>query len=109
MLRLAISVVLLAACGSSAKGPAWPKLSEAETDGGESLAPQKVSPLAASEAADDDDDDKETDAAETSDDKSSDKSDDASDDSDTSTTPTVTAPEEVINLDDLTIEIDDDD
>ncbi|HWO17531.1 MAG TPA: hypothetical protein VNO30_02105 [Kofleriaceae bacterium] len=45
---------LLAGCGGSrAHGPAWPKLSEPETDGGESLAPRNASSVAAIEDADD--------------------------------------------------------
>ena len=44
----------LAACGGSrASGPAWPKPSPSETDGGESLAPSQASSVAAIEKADD--------------------------------------------------------
>jgi hypothetical protein len=107
MLRVAISVVLLAACGSRAPAPAWPKTADAETDGGESLSPKKSSPLAASDVADDDDDDivvaKPADkpaTKATADDKTAETSK-------APTTPTVTAPDDVINLDDLVIEIDD--
>lgn len=58
MLRKAVLagvlVSLLAACGGSRdRGPAWPKLHESETDGGESLAPRQQSSVAAIEDADD--------------------------------------------------------
>ncbi len=104
MLRIAILVGLLSACGGGGnKGPAWPKSSSDGPDGGESLAPRVASPLAANELKDDDKDD--------DDDKSSTKDDAKTDDdkSETSkgTSPTVTAPEDVINLDDLVIEVDD--
>ena len=49
-----VLISLLIGCGGGrAQGPAWPKLSEPETDGGESLAPQKESSVAAIEDADD--------------------------------------------------------
>lgn len=102
MLRVAISLVLLTACGSTARGPAWPKIAEKESDGGESLAPHKASPLETS--ASDDDDDIVIDTPEKPEVKATeeDKPADAA-----PATPTVTAPEDVINLDDLVIEIDD--
>jgi len=57
MIRLAalgVLVGMLVACGGSReRGPAWPKLHEAETDGGESLAPRQSSPVAAIEEAGD--------------------------------------------------------
>jgi hypothetical protein len=62
-MRLALAVFLLAAaCGAKpASGPAWPKMSERETDGGESIEPRAgASAIAAAAAADDaDDDDKD--------------------------------------------------
>ena len=56
-MRLAFALfILLSACGAKRSAPAWPKMTEKETDGGESLAPRaKASAVAA--AADDDDDD----------------------------------------------------
>ncbi len=46
--------ILLAACGGRpAGGPAWPKAHATEADGGESLAPQKASAVAAIEEAED--------------------------------------------------------
>jgi hypothetical protein len=55
MLRAALLAgILLAACGGShAGGPAWPKAHATESDGGESLAPQKASAVAAIEEAED--------------------------------------------------------
>jgi hypothetical protein len=105
MLRVAISLVLLSACGGNTPKAAWPKLTEKETDGGESLAPHKSSPLVTSEGSDDDvvvETPAEKPAAvKATDDKE--KPADAA----RPTTPTVTAPEDVINVDDLVIEIDD--
>ncbi|MBA2538015.1 MAG: hypothetical protein H0V17_00140 [Deltaproteobacteria bacterium] len=106
MLRVAISVVLLSACGSSARAPAWPKAAEADTDGGESLAPHKASPLATSDSSSDASDvvvdtSAEKPAVKATDDK------DKPAETPKPTTPTITAPEEVINVDDLVIEIDD--
>ena len=55
-MRLVLAIFLLAACSAKASsGPAWPRMTEKETDGGESLAPRaKASAVAASETADDD-------------------------------------------------------
>jgi len=54
MYRVALLVGILgfAACGGSARGPAWPKLTVAETDGGESLAPRKAASFSIEEAED---------------------------------------------------------
>ena len=55
--RLLLVVALaapLAACTSHvARGPAWPKLHEPATDGGESIAPREAHGAAATAAADD--------------------------------------------------------
>jgi hypothetical protein len=49
-----VLIGLLAGCGGGReRGPAWPKLSEREVDGGESLAPRQASSVAAIEDADD--------------------------------------------------------
>jgi len=105
MLRALVLVGLLGCAGTARGGPAWPKLSEPEVDGGESLAPRVRSPLAINDVADDD----------ATDDKSSSddvptvaKSDDATTDDDDKS-DTVTAPDDVINIDDIVIDIDDDD
>jgi hypothetical protein len=97
---------LAAACGGSgAKTPRWPQMAERGADGGESLAPRQ--PGVVVEKADDDDDDKEaaTPAAEVSEAKPAEAAKDAG------ATPTVStpvvAPEEVINIDEIVIEIED--
>ena len=49
-----VLVGMLVACGGSRdRGPAWPKPSPSETDGGESLAPRQPSAVAAIEEAGD--------------------------------------------------------
>jgi hypothetical protein len=49
-----VLALALAACGGSReRGPAWPKPSPSETDGGESLAPRQASSVAAIEESDD--------------------------------------------------------
>jgi hypothetical protein len=54
MLRTALLACLLAACGGSRdRGPAWPKPSPSETDGGETLEPRQASAVAAIEDAED--------------------------------------------------------
>src|SRR5688572_22801923 len=74
-MRLAFALfILLSACGAKRASPAWPKMTEKETDGGESLAPRAKASAVAAAAADKDDDadDDKADAkpaAEKSDDK----------------------------------------
>jgi len=52
-----VIAALLAACASSrAASPKWPKLTEHETDGGESLAPRKVVAVAADDVIEIDED-----------------------------------------------------
>ena len=103
MLRLAILVGLLSACGGSARGPAWPKTAGDGSDGGESIAPHKASPLASSES----DDDVVT--IDTPAEKPTAKPTDDSKPAETPrpTAPTITAPDDILNVDDLVIEIDD--
>ncbi len=102
MLRFALLIGFLTACGGTSKGPTWPKPSASDSDGGESLAPKPGSVAVSS--SDDDDDiviDKpaETPAAKAiTDDKPSESR---------PTAPTITAPDDVINTEDLVIEIDD--
>lgn len=105
MLRLAILVGLLSACGGSARGPAWPKSAGTGSDGGESIAPHKASPLASSDSDDDVitiDTPAEKPAA-----KSSTTDDSKPAETPRPTTPTITAPDDILNVDDLVIEIDD--
>jgi hypothetical protein len=40
LMRLMLLVLALAGCGSTARGPAWPKHAASGEDGGESLAPR---------------------------------------------------------------------
>lgn len=100
-----VLVLGLAACAARAQGPAWPKMAERDVDGGESLAPRQASivaeatPAAADAKPDDDTDDAKPEA----------KADDATDDAEPTLGEPVIAPEEVINVDDIVIEIDDDD
>lgn len=106
-MRLVLAVLLLAACSSKpAAAPAWPKMAERETDGGESLAPRaKASAVAA--AADDDDDDEKP--AAKSDDKPAAKPDAKPDAETPKPAATATqAPEEIIiTTEEIVIEIDD--
>jgi hypothetical protein len=102
MLRFALLISLLTACGGSAKGPSWPKSAGDGPDGGESLAPKPGS-VAVSAAADDVDDIVIDKPAE----KPALKTDDKPAESPRPTVPTVTAPDDVINTEDLVIEIDD--
>jgi hypothetical protein len=59
-MRLGLLVFALAACSSPASaGPAWPKSTARDVDGGESLAPRAAArTVATANAEDDDDDDK---------------------------------------------------
>lgn len=102
MLRVALLIGLLTACGGSAKGLTWPKASGDGPDGGESLAPKPGS--VAVSAADDDDDDIVVDKPV---EKPAVKSEDKPTESPRPTAPTVTAPDDIINTEDLVIEIDD--
>lgn len=64
-MRAVAVLLLLAACGrSSDAGPQWPKPSEKDSDGGESIAPHvaRGASGATTPAADDDDDDAKDDA-----------------------------------------------
>jgi hypothetical protein len=104
--RLAVASLLLAACTQSSRGPAWPKASDKSMDGGESLAPHKASPL--DDKSDDDDDvivmDDKPDKTEKPASKSEDK---PAATGDTPKSPTITAPDDILNVDDIIIDIDD--
>ncbi len=102
MVRLALLIGFLAACGGSSNGPTWPKSAGDGSDGGESLAPKPGS--VAVNSSDDDDvivveKPAEKLAAKATEDKPA--------ESPRLTVPTVTAPDDIINTDDLVIEIDD--
>ncbi len=104
-MRLVLAVLLLASCGAKSSAPAWPKMAERETDGGESLEPRaKASAVAAVEKAD------EPAAAKTDDkDKPAAKPDAAKPDAETPKPASTTqAPEEIIiTTEEIVIEIDD--
>lgn len=54
--RLVLALVLAGCASHSASGPAWPKSSHGDDDGGESIAPRVVRPVeAAADKSDDDD------------------------------------------------------
>lgn len=96
-----VLVLGLAACAARAHGPAWPKMAEREVDGGESLAPRQPSVIAEAKpdvapkpavGAD-------TEAAPAA----------TTGDAQPTLGEPVIAPEEVIEVDDIIIEINDDD
>jgi hypothetical protein len=102
MRRALLLVILIAGCGArSSSGPAWPKMTEKETDGGESLAPRSGATSVAAASDDDDDDVKVVPAA------AADKPAAAVDKPATVGTPTVTAPDDPITVEEIVIEIDD--
>lgn len=101
MVRLALLIGLLTACGGSSKGPTWPTSAGDGSDGGESLAPKPGS-VAVNAVADDDDDD----VVDKPVDKPAVKAEDKPAES-RPTAPTITAPDDIINTEDLVIEIDD--
>ncbi|CAN5766565.1 hypothetical protein BH11MYX2_BH11MYX2_29660 [soil metagenome] len=101
-MRWFLVVLVSAGCGiGQGKEPAWPKDRplEAETDGGESLAPHAS--VVASTASADDDDDKVVATPKVDADKP------ATDKPAADKPATIVVPEDVINLDDIVIEIDD--
>ena len=101
MLRVVIAVSLVA-CSSHARGPAWPKQTVKEADGGESLEPRTPAAIAAIEETDDTP--VVLDKVETKSDKA-DKPKDATPETPKGTAHTV--PEEPITTEDIVIEIDD--
>ncbi len=100
-MRVALVLVVLAGCaGHGDRGPAWPKRADAEVDGGESLAPRTSSVIAATEAAEEVKPDV----------KAVDKPADAkpTEVKAVEVKPaTTTAPDDVIIIDDIVIEIED--
>lgn len=105
MRRALLLVILIAGCGArSASGPAWPKMTEKETDGGESLAPRTAAASVVGAAADDDDDEDVKVEATT---PAADKPAAATGDKPAAATATPTTPEETITVEEIVIEIDD--
>jgi len=100
--RFALALCLLVACGAHGdRGPAWPKRADAEVDGGESLAPRTASVVAAVEAEKKEAKTEDKPDAKPDDAKAEDKPDAEK------VTPTTTAPDDVIIIDDIIIEIED--
>lgn len=97
-------IVLAAACGGPrASGPAWPKMTESESDGGESLAPHaRATSVAAASGDDDDDDDIKVVIAPVT------ATPAAAAATTPATAPTVTSPDDPLTVEEITIEISDD-
>ena len=115
-MRLAFALfILLSACGAKrSSGPAWPKMSEKETDGGESIAPRaKASAIAAAADKDDDKDADDKDDAPAKSDDDDDKDDDEtqpeSDTNAATSEATEDSEETIITTEEIVIEIDDED
>jgi hypothetical protein len=104
MLRAMLIATLFAGCASGSRAPAWPKQSAKAADGGESLAPRRVSPLAKSDVASDD----ETVTIDPITEKPVVKATEHPVDGPARpTVPTVTSPDVIINIDDIVIDLDD--
>src|SRR5687768_7566112 len=102
-MRAVLLVVLLAACGGSSRGPAWPKERVVEDDGGESIAPR---PSTAA-LAEDEEEEIELDlpVVET---KVEAKKDEKKPETPTGVTPVGTTPEEpILTTEEIVIEIED--
>lgn len=104
---LLLASLLIAGCSSrQANSPAWPKMAERETDGGESLAPRAgAKAIAATEAAGDDDDDIKAVATPAAEKPAASAA--AATAEKPAAAATVTAPEETITIEDIVIEIED--
>lgn len=103
---LLLASLLIAGCSSrQTSSPAWPKMAERETDGGESLAPRAGAVAIAAAKDDAADDDDATKAVTTPAAEKPAASAVPAKDEKPSATPTVTVPEETITIDDIVIEI----
>ena len=91
-------VACLSACGGRDRAPAWPKAAASDDDGGESLAPRQVE-VVALEEADEPTIEAVPETAVTPDAPAVDAA------AELPSSAVLTAPEEVINLDDIVIEI----
>ncbi|MEO8702266.1 MAG: hypothetical protein ABI867_19635 [Kofleriaceae bacterium] len=100
---LVVAVLGLLACGASAKGPAWPKQTTKEVDGGESLAPRS------SVAAVDDSDDVAEIKPDAVEPKSEDKpkAKDTKPETPTGVKPAATTPDEPATTEEIVIEVED--
>jgi hypothetical protein len=98
---LALSAVLIAGCGAHRpSSPAWPKMAEHETDGGESLAPRQGATAVAAAEAEGPAEDIKVVAAPVA-------APAVTPAATPAVTPTITAPEETITVEDIVIEVDD--
>jgi hypothetical protein len=98
---LLLVAVLIAGCGAHrSSSPAWPKMAEHETDGGESLAPRQGAKAVAAAEVDDTDDDIKVVAAPAA-------APAVTPAATPAVAPTITAPEETITVEDIVIEVDD--
>ena len=99
---LVVAVLGLLACGASAKGPAWPKQSVKDVDGGESIAPRS------SVAAVEDSDDEVVEAPAKLPDKPDDKPVKETPKPETpAAKPAATTPDEPIQTEEIVIEVED--
>lgn len=105
MRLLFVLFVVLSACGAKRSAPAWPKMTEKEVDGGESLAP-KPSAVATADKDDDEDDAVEAKPAEKTE-KADAKPADKTETKPADTKPDAKPSEEVIiTTEEIVIEID---
>ena len=104
-MRLVAGVIiaaLLAACaGRASSAPAWPKLSEKEVDGGESLEPRTVAAI-----PEKDDDDEEAVVEDKPVEKPAEATAPAEDKAETPETPAA-PPDEIITTEEIVIEVED--
>ena len=98
-----VVAVLIAGCGAHRdSGPAWPKMADKDTDGGESLTPRQGA-MSVVAAADDDDDDIKVVAVPAA----ATPAGAAATAATPAATPAATAPEDTIMVEEIVIEIDD--
>ncbi|HVK87371.1 MAG TPA: hypothetical protein VM513_24815 [Kofleriaceae bacterium] len=106
MRRSAFVLVLVAACGgSAARGPAWPQMAERDEDGGESIAPRTASVIVETSSEKAEEEAKPAAEAPAAEAKPAAESDMPAE---PALSAPVVAPEEVIDIDEIVIEIEDD-
>ena len=105
-MRAVLLVVLLAACAGRGGDPAWPKQHDPEADGGESIAPRATTAVVAA-STDGSDESDEIDEPDVPAAAVVEGTPATTPVVDKPATPTVTAPEEVIQIDDIVIEVED--
>ncbi len=102
MVRVALLVEALVGCASSSRGPTWPKQAAKSADGGESLAPHKASAVGAEPTDEEDIAVIETVTEKPAAAKTEDKPAVVE-----PPKPTITAPDDILNVDDIVIDLDD--